>query len=201
MRAALLLVLCLGPACAAQPAGEREFSLAALRERAQEVEQVRLRFRQIKELELFDRPVVTHGVLDISRPLESVRWEFTDRAVLVLRHGVVKRWRADGTREHVGSGPATQALQGQMQALLSGDWSALDQAFVVHLDRDERRLRLEPRTEDMARYVTAIELVYPPDLTAPRSLVITAPGGDRTTYEFAEPEDPGALTVNRFEGP
>lgn len=201
MRRALpLVVLVLTAALPAVEGGR--FSLDQLRAAAAEIDHLRVPFRQIKDLELFDQPVVTLGVLEISRPLASVRWEFTGRSVLVLRGSRLRRWNAEGGEEHVHSGPASQALVGQMQALLTGDWRILEKHFSLRLDpTGEPVVELVPRDEEMARYVTMIRMRFNDQRTAPAELVIAAPGGDSTRYEFEPPEQPAQLAAARFDGP
>lgn len=200
VRPFVLLALLLGslPADEAVP----RFALDDLQGTAADHPHLRITFRQIKDLELFDRPVVTDGVLEISRPLRSVRWEFSGRSVLVLRDGRLQRWNAEGERETVRAGPASQALVGQMQALLSGDWRSLDELFRITLDPGGApAVSLVPRKEELKRYLSAIEVVFHDDLTAPRELTIFAPGGDQTRYEFDRPQRPDGLAATRFAGP
>lgn len=197
----LVAILVLGFA-APGAAAEQRFSLAELRAAAESVEHLRIPFRQVKDLELFDQPVVTPGILEISRPLASVRWEFTGRSILVLSGKRLRRWNAEGQEEHVHRGPATQALGGQMRALLTGDWRGLEALFDIRLDpTGEPVVELLPRDEEMARYVTSIRMRFNDARTAPTSLVISAPGGDTTRYEFEPPELPAQLAAARFSGP
>lgn len=193
-----VLVLALALPAAAQ----ERFELADLRRAAGEVAHLRIPFRQIKDLELFDQPVVTHGLLEISRPLASVRWEFTGRSVLVLKNGRLRRWNSEGREEHVHGGPASRALSGQMEALLTGEWRGLEKLFSIALDPGGAPVvELRPRDEEMARYVTMIRMRFNAERTAPAELVIAAPGGDTTRYEFEAPERPADLAAARFAGP
>ena len=178
------------------------FSLDLLRAQAQKVDHLRIPFRQIKDLEMFNEPVVIPGVMEISRPLACVRWEFQGRSVLVLRNGRLHRWGADGTKEHVHAGPAAVAMAGQMSAMLSGDWRELETLFNVRPDPSGApKVVLTPRDEEMARHVSQIRLVFGDDLSAPRELSIEAPSGDTTRYEFDAPERPADLAAARFAGP
>ena len=201
MRRLVAPLLVLVVALSAGAAQER-FELAQLRTAADDIAHLRIPFRQIKDLELFDQPVVTHGVLEISRPLASVRWEFAGRSILVLRKGRLRRWNADGVEEHVHGGPATRALSGQMEALLTGDWRGLEKLFELSIDPGgEPVVELRPRDEEMARYVTMIRMHFNQERTAPTELQIAAPGGDSTRYEFETPERPPELAAARFTGP
>jgi hypothetical protein len=200
-RASLLACL-LAAAIGSEAAGE-PFSLARLREVGQGIATLRLPFTQEKHLALFDEPVISAGVIEISRPLAAVRWEYTGRSVLVLSEGRVRRWGGDGVEEDAGAdAPGTRAARGQMQALLSGDWSALEDLFTVTPDPGgAATLTLTPRSPDLAKYIATIAIAFAPDLSAPRELAVVAADGDRTLYRFGEAQRDVALPASRFTGP
>src|SRR5687768_3516283 len=135
LRTILLLALA-AALVAAEP-----LTFARLQAAAQTTRTLRLPFVQEKDLALFDEPVRTPGVIEIDRVAGALRWEFTDRAVLILRGGTLRKWGADGKPE---SGPdrdpGLAAMSGQMQALLSGDWRTVEEFFTVAIDPTEPRL-------------------------------------------------------------
>ena len=193
-----LLLLTTLPLCASE-----SFELAELQAAATHDRFLRIPFVQSKQLALFPEPVETAGVLEIARPLAAVRWEFTGRSTLILRDGGTRRWASDGSEESVGAGPAAEALAAQMGALLSGDWSGLDELFTIEASRIDGRpqLTLTARGADLPRHITAIDIVFQDDLSAPARLVIRAPGGDETSYTFARSERPDTIAAERFDGP
>lgn len=192
----LLILLCLSLSLGA------EELLARLQQVSASVQRMRIAFEQRKDLALFDQPVVTPGVIELDRVHGALRWEYTGRTVLILADGRVRKWASDG-REEVGfeADPNLQALRGQMQALLTGDWSAVQSLFTVSEGSDGLSLVLTPRDAGLARYVATVTITFRADLSAPATLVLQAAGGDRTDYQFATPENGIELAPARFTGP
>lgn len=194
----LLACLVVVAGSAAEP-----FTVQRLQEISRDIATLRVPFTQEKRLALFDEPVLSAGTIEISRPFAAVRWEYTGKSVLVLKDGRLRRWGADGKEETVGGDdPAGRAARGQMQALLSGDWSALADLFeVAPAAQGAPGLVLTPRSPELATYLARIELDFRPDLSAPRSLVVRSADGDETRYAFGEPELGIDLPATRFTGP
>jgi len=176
--------------------------MSRLQQASQQVHRVRLRFEQHKDLALFDAPVITPGVIELDREHGCLRWEFTGRTVLILAHGAVHKWSADG-REEIGfeRDPSLQAMRGQMQALLTGDWSTVRALFSIREAGDGLGLILTPSEPALAKYLSTVTIRFRADLSAPESLVLEAAGGDRTDYHFAVPDIDPVLDPARFTGP
>jgi hypothetical protein len=192
----LILLLCLiGGALA-------EDLQARLQAASAGVHRLRLAFVQSKDLALFDQPVLTPGVIELDRQRAALRWEYTGRTVLILAGGKVRKWGADG-REEIGfeRDPNLQALRGQMQALLTGDWSAVRALFTIAETGDGPGLVLTPSDPALAKYIARLTIRFRADLSAPESLLLEAAGGDRTEYRFAAPEVDPDLAAARFTGP
>ncbi len=198
MRPVLLLVSVVLVAAAAEP-----FSLPRLQAVSASVATVRVAFTQEKHLAILDEPLIAVGLVEISRPLQAVRWEFTGRSLVVWNRGRLRRWGADGKEESVGGRDAgVSALGDQMQGLLTGDFSALGRVFTVTPAADgSAHLVLVPLKPELTRFLTGIDMRFRDDLTAPSSMVITAAGGDTTAYTFAAPELGVAIATERFTGP
>lgn len=198
----LLLLALLGCAFTAESAPQ-PFTLARLAEISQGIATLRVPFTQEKRLALFDEPVHSSGVIEISRPQAAVRWEYHGKSVLILKDGRIRRWGAEGKAETAGGDdPGGRAVQGQMQALLTGDWSALAELFTVTPDpAGATALILVPRSPDLAKYVARIDLVFRADLSAPQGLLVVSADGDETRYVFAAPERDVDLAPARFAGP
>lgn len=192
----LFLLLCLF--CTASA----EDLVARLQQAATSVQRLRLRFDQIKDLALFDAPVITPGLIELDRARGALRWEYSGRTVLILADGRLRKWASDG-REELGfeNDPALQALRGQMQALLTGDWSMVNTLFTLGETADGRSLVLTPKDTGLAKYIATLTIRFRADFAAPESLVLEAAGGDRTDYRFAAPELDPPLDAARFLGP
>ncbi len=198
-----LLLVILAVVLAATGAAAEPFSLAKLQAVSVGIATVRVAFTQEKHLAILDEPLVAAGLVEISRPLQAVRWEFTGRSLVVWNRGRLRRWGADGKEESAGGKDAgVSALGDQMQGLLTGDFSALGRVFSVTPVADgSARLTLVPLKAELTRFLTGIDLQFREDLSAPSAMVITAAGGDTTAYTFATPELGLAIPPERFTGP
>lgn len=189
----LLLLFCAVPA---------EDLVSRVQQASTGAQRLRLRFEQSKDLALFDQPVITPGLIEIDRERGALRWEFTGRTVLILANGALRKWSSDG-REEIGFArdPNLQALRGQMQALLTGDWSTVRALFTIREGADAPSLVLTPAEPGLAKYIATLTIRFRADLSAPESLRLEAAGGDRTDYRFAAPEIDPPLDPGRFAGP
>lgn len=200
-RAALLLFLLLG--AGADAAAGEAFSFARLSAATTAVATVRVTFTQEKHLAILDEPVVAKGLIEISRPLRAVRWEFTGRSVLVFKDGRLRRWGAEGKEESVGAkDQGVQSLARQMEAMLDGKWDGMAEIFTVTLDPSGApAVTFTPKTPDLARYLTRLEVRFREDLSAPERMVMIAAGDDRTEYRYDPPQLGVELPAERFTKP
>lgn len=183
-------------------AGEPGFSLAAVKEAGAGLRTLRLPFVQEKKLALFEEPLLTPGLVEVSRPLAAVRWEFTGQVALLLRDGVIRRVNLEsGLEESLGAREANRALGQQMRSMLSGDWSSLTTDYTVTPDPGGQPLvTIEPKDAGLRQFVSRLVLRFRPDLRAPAELRLETPSGDRTTYRFGEPEVDPVIDERRFAG-
>lgn len=193
MRCCILLILVIALA-------QGETLTERLHAAAAATQTLRLPFVQEKYLTLFDETVTTPGLIEIDRRNARLRWEFTDRAVFIFADNRLRKWGADG-REETGldRDPNLTALRAQMRALISGDWSTVEDLFT--LTAAGEHLTLTPRDGALARFVERLDLTFSADLAAPQTLELIATGGDRTVYRFAAAELGVDLPPARFAGP
>lgn len=194
-------VLAVEPAKEASVHGASDVSGDALertQKAAAQVPAVRLTFVQTKRLEMLDEPLVTHGVLEIDRVHARMRWQFERGATLILSAGRLRRWGADGREEKSGNDPSAQAMVGQMQGVLSGNWKALEELFVLR--SDAQQIEGMPRSPDLARYVERMVIMVAGDGSL-QAIELFTPGGDRTTYTFAAADTTWVPQEARFSGP
>lgn len=200
VRALLLFVL----ASAASTAGAAEpFSFARLTAATTSVPTVRVTFTQEKHLAILDEPVIAKGLIEISRPLRAVRWEFIGKSVLVFKDGRLRRWGAEGKEESVGAkDQGVQSLAKQMEAMLDGNWDGMAEIFAVTLDPSGApAITFTPKTPDLARYLTRLEVRFRDDLSAPERMVMITAGDDRTEYRYDPPQLSVELPAERFTKP
>lgn len=194
----LLLLLCLLSVNAAEP-----FTLATLTAAAKDVKTLRVTFTQVKHLAILDEPVTSPGVIEISRPLRAVRWEYTGKSVLLFKNGQLRRFGAEGKEETISAkDQGVNPLVKQMEAFIDGDWSGMDELFTITPVADgSPQLDFTPKTPDLAKYITSLRIRWRADLSAPEYMELVAAGDDRTEYHFDVPQIGIELPAARFEKP
>lgn len=194
----LLLLLCLLSVNAAEP-----FSLANLTAAAKDVQTLRVTFTQVKHLAILDEPVTSPGLIEISRPLKAVRWEYTGKSVLLFRNGHLRRFGAEGKEETItAKEQGVNSLVKQMEAFIDGNWSGMEELFIITPAADgSPRLDFKPKTPDLAKYITGLTIRWRADLSAPEQMELVAAGDDRTEYRFDPPLVGIELPTTRFEKP
>ena len=200
MRPLLLLfvALTMHVVCAAEP-----FSLAKLTAAAKDVQTLHVTFTQVKHLAILDEPVTSPGLIEVSRPLRAVRWEYTGKSVLLFKGGHLRRFGAEGKEETISAKEqgANSAIK-QMEAFIDGNWSGMDELFTITPAADgSPQLDFAPKTPDLAKYITSLHISWRADLSAPESMVLVAAGDDRTEYHFEVPQLGLDLPAARFEKP
>jgi hypothetical protein len=194
----LLLLLCVLSLNAAEP-----FSLAKLTSAAKDIQTLRVTFTQVKHLAILDEPVSSPGLIEISRPLKAVRWEYTGKSVLLFKGGHLRRFGAEGKEETItAKDQGVNSLVKQMEAFIDGNWSGMDELFTVTPAADgSPQLAFAPKTPDLAKYITGLTIRWRADLSAPEHMELVAAGDDRTEYRFDPPQVGLDLPAARFEKP
>ncbi len=190
----LLLVALIAMPAAELPSDALERTKAA----ASQAQAVRLTFVQTKHLEMLDQPLVSTGAMEIDRRGGRMRWQFDHGATLILVGGKLRRWGADGKEENLGNDPAAQAMVGQMQGVLSGNWTVLGDLFTIH--SDAQHIEGLPRAADLARYLERMLITVAAD-GSPQKIELFAHGGDCTTYDFGAADTTWLPRPERFSGP
>jgi hypothetical protein len=204
---ALLALLAAGAqaAAAAEETPPRPlFTLERLEEAGRHFKTLRVAFVQEKHLAILDEPVINRGVLEVSRPLGAVRWEFTGRSVLLFRDGKLRRFGAEGKEELVAGGkdPSIQSMASQMRSFLDGKWGAMKDIFAITPDPGgSPELTFTPLSADLRKYLTKLVIRFRDDLSAPQSMLMVANGDDRTEYRYEPPEVDVEIPAARFSGP
>ncbi len=203
-----LLTLLAGGARSALAAEEAArpalFTLERLEEAGRHFKTLRVAFVQEKHLAILDEPVINHGVLEISRPLGAVRWEFTGRSVLLFKDDKLRRFGAEGKEEMVAGGkdPSIQSMASQMRSFLDGKWGAMKDIFAITPDPGgSPELTFTPLSPDLRKYLTKLVIRFRDDLSAPQTMLMVANGDDRTEYRYDPPEIDVDIPAARFSGP
>jgi hypothetical protein len=180
------------------------FTLERLEEAGRHFKTLRVAFVQEKHLAILDEPVVNHGVLEISRTLGAVRWEFTGRSVLLFKDGKLRRFGAEGKEELLAGGkdPSIQSMASQMRSFLDGKWGAMKDIFAITPDPGGLpELTFTPLSADLKKYLTKLVIRFRDDLSAPQTMLMVANGDDRTEYRYEPPEVDVDIPAARFSGP
>ena len=194
----LLFAFVLTATSAAEP-----FSLAMLTTAAKDVQTLRVTFTQVKHLAILDEPVTSPGVIEISRPLRAVRWEYTGKSVLLFKGGRLRRFGAEGKEETItAKEQGVSSVVKQMEAFIDGNWSGMEEMFTITPAADgSPQLDFAPKTPDLAKYITSLRIRWRADLSAPEHMELVAAGDDRTEFRFDVPQVGIELPTTRFEKP
>jgi outer membrane lipoprotein-sorting protein len=188
-RVAALVVAGLGLALAGDAAGadspcgtpEECFRSFTLSQR--DVQSVRARFRQVKEIALLREPLVSTGRFEFERA-RGVRWEVEAPEPMVIEISRDRlRAGAPGELRDVEGGSSGELL-GELAGLFTGE--AGPEHFTISAGAAPGALRLEPRDPSLARIVSAVELEIDAKAGAPRTVQIEEVGGDRTRIEMSD---------------
>lgn len=190
---------------AAEPSAPLPATLQRAQSAAHDLAAVRLPFTQIKHLAILEEPLTTAGALEIDRQAGALRWEFTGQSVLILAKGRLRRWGPDGREEDLGNDPSAQALAGQMQALVTGDWAPLGALFALAdgpavADGQDRTVVFTPLTPEIGRFIAKLTIAFAAS-GLPSTMQLDTAGGDRTEYRFAPPVAGWQPAAARFSGP
>ena len=179
------------------------FSLAKLSTANKDLTTVRVAFVQEKHLAILDQPVISPGLIEISKPLSCVRWEYTGKSVLLFKDGHLRRFGAEGKEETIGAkDQGVNSLTSQMKAFLNGDCSAMEELFTITPTADGvPQLNFTPKTPDLSKYITGLTIRWRDDLSAPQHMLLIAAGDDRTEYRFDPPQLGVDLPAARFDRP
>jgi hypothetical protein len=167
-----------------------DISFAGLARLASSPDQLQGRFRQEKYLGALDTSLLSSGRFSYRRG-ESIRWEILEpiQNELVITPSGLSSRQGDNEllRIDARSNPGAAILGEIMFAVLSADWSRLEQYFELSGDIDGQQWRalLQPRDAVIGQVINQVEL-RGADLL--RVIVLHEHGGDRTTIHLDVPE-------------
>ncbi len=162
-RTLIILAILFLPAIAAAEPVDRRWK--AIREGAAEIRTLKAEFKQLKELKILAKPLVSRGRFLFKAP-SSVRWEYLSpiRTLSLVHLGKVRRytWSSDGkpVKDSAGSVQAMRTVLEQISGWLAGRFDA-DGAFSAKLaPGDKVVVLLEPREKEMKRFIKRVELRF-----------------------------------------
>ncbi len=161
------------------------------------------RFVQLKESEMFVKPVEAQGVFSFLAP-DRVRWEFTspNPMTVLIDDDKMTTWYRDLGRADVMN---VGRYSGQVLKYLgaSGSLETLLEYFDVRTafpkDRtDPFHLTLEPRYPRIAKHIDKIDVWIDRTRFVPVRLRYVEPGGDVTEYRFSDVKVNATIPPARF---
>lgn len=161
------------------------------------------RFVQLKESEMFVKPVEAEGVFSFLAP-DRVRWEFTspNPMTVLIRDDTMTTWYRDLGRADVMN---VGRYSGQVLKYLgaSGSLETLLEYFDVRTSFPKEaeapyHLTLEPRYPRIAKHIEQIDVWIDRTRFVPVRLRYAEPGGDVTEYRFSDVKVNAAIPPERF---
>lgn len=166
------------------PRGPADALAAILAKRSGEA--LDAQFRQTKHIALLRDPLVSTGRVRFELP-SGLRWEVVEPEPLVVdtRGGTLRTGTPGDLREVPAAalGPFA-ALPGGFSGVFGATADEIVSAFDVTQGSSEGAFRLTPKAPDLARALTAIDLVLDPATGVPKRVVLHESGGDSSEIEI-----------------
>lgn len=166
--------------------------LAFLQAEAKTVKTVQARFRQTKELKLFERTLVLEGRIALEQPMRMI-WhvEKPVRYTMLMADGRLKQWDEDTDQVQtikIDDEPAAKEVFRQFHAWLVGDFVAIRKAYdATVVSREPITLVFVPKPKTViAEVVRQVQLTMGTDYRYVSRLRINETNGDVTTIQFTD---------------
>ncbi|MFO1350439.1 MAG: LolA-related protein [Gammaproteobacteria bacterium] len=192
LSASYLLLMGLGLVTIGQTADEAGFTLARLMRELAAVKIVNASFEEDKQLAALQQPLKLTGVLHYRAPDYLQKKTLTPQPENIeVVGGRLIIERPDKGREELALGdyPPLHAFVESFRSTLAGDLASLERYYVVSLAGDARNwlLRLEPRDQEMQRFVRSI--LIRGHAAGVLGVEIVEAGGDRSSLSIAPIND------------
>jgi len=174
---------------ALQPVADPRPILADLQHKMASLESVYFEFTQERQLQLFSEPLKSEGVMLIANP-GQIRWETTTPYQSILlgnQKSVAQFERTDGQwkKLKLGFPQMLKRVMDQMTLMHQGKLDALTSDFTISVATGAvARVTMVPRDENVRSMLASLEVIFEPDFSASREVVMREPGGDFTRIRF-----------------
>lgn len=172
-----------------QKVAEPQPILADLQRKMASLESVYFEFTQERQLQLFAEPLKSEGVMLIDRP-GQIRWETTAPYQSILlgnQKSVAQFEQTDGQwkKLKLGFPQMLKRVMDQMTLMHQGKLDALTSDFTISVATGHVAVvTMVPKDENVRSMLAALEVVFEPDFSASREVVMREPGGDFTRIIF-----------------
>jgi len=174
---------------ALQPVADPRPILDDLQRKMASLESVWFEFTQERQLQLFAEPLRSEGVMLIDRP-GQIRWETTApyQSILLGNPKSVAQFEKTGgqwKKLKLGFPQMLKRVMDQMTLMHQGKLDALTSDFTISVATGQVAVvTLVPKDENVRAMLASLEIVFQPDFSASREVVMREPGGDFTRIRF-----------------
>lgn len=174
---------------ALQPVTDPRPILEDLQRKMASLASVYFEFSQERQLQLFAEPLKSEGVMLIDRP-GQIRWETTAPYQSILLGGqksVAQFEKTDGAWQKLKLGlpQMLKRVMDQMTLMHQGKLDALTSDFTISVATGHVAVvTMVPKDENVRAMLASLEIVFEPDFSASREVVMREPGGDFTRIIF-----------------
>ncbi len=172
-----------------QPVADSRPILADLQHKMASLESVYFEFSQERQLQLFAEPLKSEGVMLIDKP-GQIRWETTSPYQSILlgsQKSVAQFEKTDGQwkKLKLGFPQMLKRVMDQMTLMHQGKLDALTSDFNISVATGSVAVvTMIPKDENVRSMLASLEVIFQPDFSASREVVMHEPGGDFTRIVF-----------------
>src|SRR5690349_21721948 len=207
----IILFLLLTASCLAaetnrnlQPIADSRPILAELQRKMASLESVYFEFTQERQLQLFAEPLKSEGVMLIDKP-GQIRWETTSPYQSILlgsQKSVAQFEKTDGQwkKLKLGFPQMLKRVMDQMTLMHQGKLDALTSDFNISVATGSVAVvTMIPKDENIRSMLASLEVVFQPDFSASREVVMHEPGGDFTRIVFRREKRNAKFPAGTFD--
>lgn len=172
-----------------QPVADPRPILDDLQRKLASLESVYFEFTQERQLRLFTEPLQSEGVMLIASP-GQIRWETTAPYQSILlgnQKSVAQFEKTDGQWQKLKLGfpQMLKRVMDQMTLMHQGKLDALTRDFTISVSTGSVAVvTMVPKDENVRSMLAVLEVLFQPDFSASREVVMREPGGDFTRIIF-----------------
>jgi outer membrane lipoprotein-sorting protein len=161
-------------------------------------------FTQERQLKLFAEPLKSEGVMLIDQP-DQIRWETIApyQSILLGNHKSVAQFeRTDGkwNKLKLGFPQMLKRVMEQMTLMHQGRLDALTADFTISVTTGQVAVvTMVPKDENVRSMLASLEIIFAPDFSASREVVMHEPGGDFTRIIFTREKRDVKFPVTTFD--
>ena len=174
---------------ALQPVTDPRRILEDLQHKMASLESVYFEFTQERQLQLFAEPLRSEGVMLIANP-GQIRWETTTPYQSILlgnQKSVAQFEKIDGQwkKLKLGFPQMLKRVMDQMTLMHQGKLDALTSDFTISVATGHVAVvTMVPKDDNVRSMLASLEVIFQPDFSASREVVMREPGGDFTRIVF-----------------